>query len=42
MLPTAWCLDLLAASGLEGLNAVPLLHVVLHIEARWGWPDAAL
>lgn len=27
MLPTAWCLDLLAATGLEGFNAVPLQHV---------------
>lgn len=27
MLPTAWCLDLLAASSLEGLNAVPSRRV---------------
>lgn len=27
MLPTAWCLDLLAARGLAGLNAVPLQRV---------------
>lgn len=26
MSPTAWCLDLLAATGLEGFNAVPLQH----------------
>lgn len=27
MLPTALCLDLLAATGLEGLNAVPFPRV---------------
>ena len=28
MIPTALCLDLLAAGGLEGLEAVPFQHVV--------------